>query len=59
MPAKGKTQWAQLKVGLLAIAALTIFVLLEKVAPLGVQGGRLSGVLLFGYGAWELVGAFR
>ena len=25
MPAKGKTQWAQLKVGLLAIAALTIF----------------------------------
>ena len=28
------------------IAAITIFVLLEKLAPLGVQGGRLSGALL-------------
>lgn len=28
------------------IAAITIFVLLEKLAPFGVQGGRLSGVLL-------------
>lgn len=38
------------------IAALTIFVLLEKIAPLGVQGGRLSGVLIFAAGAWQLVG---
>jgi predicted metal-binding membrane protein len=28
------------------IAAITIFVLLEKLAPLGAQGGRLSGALL-------------
>jgi predicted metal-binding membrane protein len=28
------------------IAAITIFVLLEKLAPFGAQGGRLSGVLL-------------
>ena len=28
------------------IAAITVFVLLEKLAPRGVQGGRLSGVLL-------------
>jgi predicted metal-binding membrane protein len=28
------------------IAAITIFVLLEKLAPRGAQGGRLSGVLL-------------
>jgi predicted metal-binding membrane protein len=31
---------------LLWIAAITIFVLLEKLAPYGVQGGRLSGALL-------------
>jgi predicted metal-binding membrane protein len=31
---------------LIWIAAITIFVLLEKLAPLGAQGGRLSGVLL-------------
>ncbi len=31
---------------LLWIAAITIFVMLEKLAPAGVQGGRLSGVLL-------------
>ncbi len=36
------------------IAALTVFVLLEKVAPLGVQGGRLSGVLLAAAGIWAL-----
>ena len=39
------------------IAALTIFVLLEKVAPLGAQGGRLSGVLLAGMGIWSLARA--
>jgi predicted metal-binding membrane protein len=37
------------------IAALTIFVLLEKVAPLGAQGGRLSGGLIFLFGVWTLV----
>lgn len=36
------------------IAALTLFVLLEKVAPLGAQGGRLSGVLLAGMGVLSL-----
>jgi len=36
------------------IAAITVFVLLEKVAPLGVQGGRLSGVLLAVMGVWTL-----
>jgi len=37
------------------IGALTLFVLLEKVAPLGAQGGRLSGVLLIGMGLWTLI----
>ena len=37
------------------IAALTVFVLLEKLAPRGAQGGRLSGVLLLFAGlAWLL-----
>jgi predicted metal-binding membrane protein len=36
------------------IGALTIFVLLEKLAPLGAQGGRLSGVLLMAMGLWQL-----
>jgi len=34
------------------IAALTLFVLLEKLAPRGAQGGRLSGVLLIALGLW-------
>lgn len=34
------------------IAALTIFVLLEKIAPFGAQGGRLSGALLVALGGW-------
>jgi predicted metal-binding membrane protein len=37
------------------IAALTIFVLLEKLAPLGAQGGRLSGVLIAALGVWTLL----
>ena len=37
------------------IAALTIFVLVEKLAPLGVQGGRLSGALLSALGLWVLI----
>lgn len=35
------------------IAALTVFVLVEKVAPFGVQGGRLSGSLIFALGVWS------
>ncbi len=37
------------------IAALTVFVLLEKLAPLGVQGGRLSGVLILAMGLWTVM----
>ncbi len=37
------------------IGALTVFVLLEKVAPLGAQGGRLSGWLIMALGLWNLV----
>jgi len=37
------------------IAALTAFVLLEKLAPLGAQGGRLSGLLMAALGLWNLV----
>jgi predicted metal-binding membrane protein len=37
------------------IAALTVLVLIEKVAPQGAQGGRLSGVLLAGLGLWSLL----
>jgi predicted metal-binding membrane protein len=40
------------------IAALTIFVLLEKIAPLGVQGGRLSGALLAALGIWMIMRGF-
>lgn len=36
------------------IGALTVFVLLEKLAPRGAQGGRLSGVLLAALGLWYL-----
>lgn len=36
------------------IGALTAFVLLEKLAPLGAQGGRLSGVLIITMGLWNL-----
>lgn len=37
------------------IAALTIFVLLEKVASFGALGGRISGWVLCGLGIWTLV----
>lgn len=37
------------------IAALTIFVLLEKLAPLGVQGGRVSGLLIIALGVFYLI----
>lgn len=36
------------------VGAITVFVLLEKLAPVGVQGGKLSGVLIIGLGAWNL-----
>ena len=36
------------------IGLLTLFVLLEKLAPLGVQGGRLSGLLIIGLGIWRI-----
>lgn len=35
------------------IGALTIFVLLEKVAPRGIQGGRLTGFILIAMGLWS------
>jgi len=37
------------------IGAITIFVLLEKLAPFGAQGGRLSGGLLVGAGIFVLL----
>lgn len=40
------------------IAALTIFVLLEKIAPLGAQGGRLSGWLIIAFGLFNFVQNF-
>jgi predicted metal-binding membrane protein len=40
---------------LAAIAAIAVFVLLEKVMPLGAQGGRLSGLLLIVCGALLLL----
>ncbi|HEX7034775.1 MAG TPA: DUF2182 domain-containing protein [Pseudomonadales bacterium] len=40
---------------LLWIAAIALFVLLEKVAPYGAQGGRLTGGALMVAGAWVLM----
>lgn len=40
---------------LAAIAAIAVFVLLEKLMPLGAQGGRLSGLLLIACGVLLLV----
>jgi predicted metal-binding membrane protein len=37
------------------IAALTVFVLIEKTAPLGARGGRWLGVLPIAAGVWMLV----
>ena len=37
------------------IAAITVFVLLKKLAPPGVQGGRLSGILILAFAAWTLL----
>ena len=40
---------------LLWIGGITAFVLVEKLAPHGVQGGRLSGLALVLVGAWVLI----
>jgi predicted metal-binding membrane protein len=40
---------------LTVIAALTAFVAFEKLAPVGVQSARISGMLLIGAAAWMLV----
>ncbi len=42
---------------LLWIGGITAFVLLEKLAPYGAQGGRLSGLALVLAGAWVLTSA--
>ena len=34
------------------IAALSVFVLLEKVSPRGLLVARIAGVVLMGFGAW-------
>lgn len=36
------------------VGAITVFVLLEKLASVGAQGGKLSGALLAGLGLWNL-----
>jgi predicted metal-binding membrane protein len=40
---------------LLWVAALTTFVLLEKIAPTGLRVGKVAGVLLIAWGGWVLV----
>jgi predicted metal-binding membrane protein len=40
---------------LVVIAALTAFVAFEKLTPFGVQGARVSGVLLMMAGVWMMV----
>ena len=41
---------------LLWVAAIAAFVLVEKVAPAGALLGRLSGVLMAGFGLWMIAG---
>ncbi|HXC34670.1 MAG TPA: DUF2182 domain-containing protein, partial [Candidatus Acidoferrales bacterium] len=41
------------------IGALTAFVLIEKLAPLGAQGGRLSGLLMATMGLWNMAQILR
>lgn len=40
------------------IAAISVLVLLEKLAPYGMQGGQLSGVLLIAAGVWLVLRSF-
>ncbi len=42
---------------LAVILALTVWVIVEKTAPFGVQGARVAGILLIGVAAWMLLGA--
>jgi predicted metal-binding membrane protein len=42
---------------LLWVAAIAIFVLLEKLVPAGRGIGRLSGFLLLGWGMWVIAAA--
>jgi predicted metal-binding membrane protein len=44
---------------LLWIAALAGFVLIEKVAPAGHWVGRLTGILLVGWGGWMMLSGWR
>jgi predicted metal-binding membrane protein len=39
---------------LAVIAALTVWVLIEKLLPMGEHGARVSGVLLIGTAIWML-----
>ena len=41
---------------MLWVAAITLFVLLEKVLPRGMRFGALAGVALVGWGAWMIIG---
>jgi len=41
------------------VAAITAFVLIEKVAPKGLWVGRVAGVLLIGWGGWLVAGVAR
>jgi predicted metal-binding membrane protein len=40
---------------LMVIATLTAFVAFEKLAPFGMHGARISGVLLIAAGFWMFV----
>ncbi|MPY90873.1 MAG: DUF2182 domain-containing protein [Luteitalea sp.] len=40
---------------LIWVAAIALFVLLEKLAPRGVMLGRVAGMLLMAWGAWVLI----
>jgi predicted metal-binding membrane protein len=40
---------------LAVIAALTAFVIFEKIVPFGVHGSRISGALLIAAGLWMLL----
>ena len=44
---------------LLWMAGLTLFILLEKVTPIGPRLGRFAGLALIGWGFWVLAGAIR
>jgi predicted metal-binding membrane protein len=38
------------------VAAIVVFVLVEKVAPAGDRLGRVAGVVLVGWGVWVVAG---